>query len=56
METPVPQQPNVLIIMADQLRYDCIGFAGMAPVRTPCIDRLASEGMWFDAAFNHIPV
>lgn len=52
----VVQKPNVLLIIADQLRYDCLGFSGMAPVRTPCLDRLASEGMWFGRAFNHIPV
>lgn len=49
-------RPNVLLIMADQLRYDCLGYAGMAPVATPHIDRLASEGMWFESAFCHFPV
>lgn len=49
-------RPNVLIIMADQLRYDCLGYAGLVPVVTPHIDRLASEGMWFEAAFCHFPV
>ncbi|QGQ96570.1 DUF4976 domain-containing protein [Paenibacillus psychroresistens] len=49
-------QPNILIIMVDQLRYDCLGFSSMAPVITPHIDALASEGMWFNSAYNHIPV
>ncbi|WP_144850201.1 sulfatase-like hydrolase/transferase [Paenibacillus cremeus] len=48
--------PNILLIMADQLRYDCVGFAGMSPVATPNIDRLAAEGMSFATAFSPIPV
>jgi arylsulfatase A-like enzyme len=49
-------RPNILLIMADQLRYDCIGYSRCAPVETPNIDKLASEGMWFTNAYNHIPV
>ncbi|MCZ8517380.1 sulfatase-like hydrolase/transferase [Paenibacillus filicis] len=49
-------RPNVLILMADQLRYDCVGYSGMVPVATPHIDRLAEEGIWFDSAFCHFPV
>lgn len=48
--------PNLLILMVDQQRYDCIGRAGIAPVSTPHINRLASEGAWFTSAYNHIPV
>ncbi|MCS7462818.1 sulfatase-like hydrolase/transferase [Paenibacillus doosanensis] len=48
-------QPNLLIIMLDQLRYDCIGYSGAYPVRTPNIDRLAAEGLWFENAFTPIP-
>lgn len=36
--------PNVLLLVADQLRYDCLGRAGRFPVQTPNIDRLAGEG------------
>ncbi|MCY9669199.1 sulfatase-like hydrolase/transferase [Paenibacillus alginolyticus] len=49
-------RPNILLIMADQLRYDCIGYSRSAPVETPNIDRLAAEGMWFTNAYTHIPV
>lgn len=49
-------QPNILLIMADQLRYDCIGYSRMAPVSTPNIDTLAVEGLWFSSAYSHIPV
>ncbi|MBO9606333.1 MAG: sulfatase-like hydrolase/transferase [Paenibacillaceae bacterium] len=50
------QLPNILIIMADQQRYDCIGSSGMRPVQTPHLDRLASEGTRFTHAFSHIPL
>jgi arylsulfatase A-like enzyme len=50
------QPPNVLVIMVDQQCYDCIGYAGMRPVATPNIDRLASEGAWFEHAFTPTPL
>jgi len=49
-------RPHILLIMADQLRVDCLGYAGGAPVHTPHLDRLAAEGVWFDEAFTHFPV
>ncbi|ULL15968.1 DUF4976 domain-containing protein [Paenibacillus sp. H1-7] len=49
------KQPHILLIMLDQLRYDCIGYSGAYPVKTPNIDRLASEGMWFEHAYTPIP-
>lgn len=48
--------PNLLIIVADQQRYDCIGFSRDYPVKTPNIDRLAAEGVWFTHAYTPIPV
>lgn len=50
------QQPNLLLVVVDQQRYDCIGFAGRYPVRTPNIDKLARDGVWFTHAFSHIPL
>lgn len=49
-------RPNILLIVADQHRYDCVGFAGKYPVRTPNLDKLASEGAFFDRAFTPFPV
>lgn len=48
--------PNILVIVADQQRYDCIGYARVYPVNTPNIDKLASEGAWFNNAYTPIPV
>jgi arylsulfatase A-like enzyme len=50
------QLPNLLLIVVDQQRYDCIGYSDRYPVRTPNIDRLAGEGMWFSEAYTHIPI
>ncbi|MBR4205696.1 MAG: sulfatase-like hydrolase/transferase [Clostridia bacterium] len=47
---------NVLFIVVDQMRYDCVGASGIRPVKTPNIDRLAAEGMWFENAYSPLPV
>jgi choline-sulfatase len=47
---------NVLSIVCDQMRGDCMGFLGHPNVRTPNIDRLASEGTTFERAFVNNPV
>lgn len=39
--------PNLLLIMADQLRHDWLGFVGTPGVSTPYIDDLARRGMHF---------
>ena len=48
-------RPNILLIQPDQQRYDCLGRAGHPLVKTPAIDRLASEGVWFTHAFTPTP-
>jgi len=50
------KRPNILLIMLDQLRYDCLGYAGAFPVRTPNIDRLAAGGAWMERAYTSNPV
>ena len=49
-------RPNILLIMSDQHRYDCVGRANDYPVETPNIDKLASQGMWFEHAYTPIPL
>jgi arylsulfatase len=51
-----PAGPNVLWLMADQLRADTFGFAGHPFIRTPNLDRLAAEGMVFDRSYCSSPV
>ena len=49
------RRPNVLLIQSDQHRYDCVGANGHPLLRTPNLDRLASEGVSFAHAFTPIP-
>lgn len=48
-------QPNILLIMTDQLRGDCLGAAGHPEVQTPYLDTLASNGVLFDRAYSACP-
>jgi len=42
-----PLRPNVLFILTDDQRYDALSCMGHPHLRTPHIDRLASEGLLF---------
>lgn len=47
------KKPNLLFIITDQQRYDALGKVGNFPfLKTPNIDRLASEGAWFTHAYT----
>ncbi len=48
--------PNVLLIVADQLRYDVLGCSGNPTAQTPYLDRLAADGVCFEQAYSHIPI
>jgi len=43
-------RPNVLVLLADDLRWDSVGCVGNPVVVTPNIDRLAAEGVRFTQA------
>ncbi len=47
---------NILLIHADQHRYDCVGANGHPLLKTPNLDRLAAEGMRFSHAFCPSPI
>ena len=49
-------RPNILFIMADQLRADALGCYGNAVCRTPNLDRLASHGVLFENSFTPNPI
>ena len=42
-----PNRPNVIIILADDLGYGDLGCYGAKNVKTPNVDRLASQGIRF---------
>ena len=46
------KQPNILIVIADDLNKDSVGIYGNKDVKTPNIDRLASQGMRFKLAYT----
>ncbi|MFC1558312.1 sulfatase [candidate division KSB1 bacterium] len=48
--------PNILFIMTDQFRYDCIGANGNDIIQTPNLDRLAAHSANFTHAFVQSPV
>ncbi|MDR3792372.1 MAG: arylsulfatase [Terracidiphilus sp.] len=48
-------KPNVLLLMADQLRFDCVGAYGNKAIHTPNLDRLAREGVRFATAYSTTP-
>lgn len=43
--------PNIVLILADDLRYDALGCTGNVVIRTPNIDRLAARGTIFTNSF-----
>ena len=44
-------RPNVLFIMTDQMRADCMSCVGHSVVRTPNLDELAAGGVLFRRAY-----
>lgn len=49
-------KPNIVMVMSDQHRGDILGCAGDPSVKTPNMDRLASEGVRFDRAYCQGPL
>lgn len=49
--TDEPEQPNIIVILADDIGYSDIGSYG-SEIRTPNLDRLASEGVRFTHFYN----
>ena len=50
-----PKKPDVLLIMPDQMRGDCLSIVGHPVVRTPHLDALAHEGALFRRAYTTVP-
>lgn len=50
------KRKNVVVILADQFRKDCIGAYGNPWVRTPNIDRLAAQSIRFERSYVANPI
>jgi len=48
-------RPNVLLIMTDQQRGDCLGIDGHPVLLTPTMDRIAGQGVRFTHAYTTCP-
>lgn len=48
-------KPNVLLLMCDQFRGDCLSFFDHPDVKTPYLDTLASDGVAFRNAYTACP-
>src|ERR1051325_1712485 len=49
------QKPDILLLMPDQMRGDCLSAVGHPVVRTPHLDKLAQEGALFRRAYSTCP-
>lgn len=49
-------QPNIVFILSDDQRWDTLGVYGNRDIRTPNLDRLATEGALFTAGYVSAPL
>ncbi len=56
-ESAAPRRrPNILFIFPDELRGQALGYMGQPDVKTPNLDRLASEGITLPTTFANTPL
>ena len=48
-------QPNVILVVCDQMRGDCLGADGNTIIQTPNLDYLATRGTRFTHAYSPVP-
>ena len=48
----INDKPNIVLIMADDLGYECLGCYGGKSYRTPVLDKLAATGMRFEHCYS----
>lgn len=46
---------NVVVLMVDQMRGDCLGYDGNQRISTPNLNMLAHEGAMFENAYTAVP-
>jgi arylsulfatase A len=45
-------RPNIVLIMADDMGYECVGANGNTEYKTPNLDRLANSGIRFENCYS----
>ncbi len=53
-KTKANKQPNIVFIISDDQRWDALGAAGNTKIKTPVLDKLAREGVYFRQAIIHV--
>ena len=48
-------KPNIVLMMVDQMRGDCLGVNGNEFIETPNLDMMATEGYNFENAYTAVP-
>ena len=56
VKTTAGKQPNVLLLMSDQHKRSCMGIYGDPVAKTPNLDALAGQSVWFSNAYCNNPV
>ncbi len=50
-QTARARRPNIVMILADDMGYECLGSYGSTTYKTPRLDKLAAEGVRFTHAY-----
>jgi arylsulfatase A len=50
--TQARKLPNVILIMADDMGYECLSINGAIEYSTPVVDKLSTDGIHFSNAFS----
>lgn len=50
------KRPNILVLLTDDQVYNSTGYSGARQVKTPNFDRLAADGLVFDAAYDNTSI
>ncbi|MFC1508696.1 sulfatase [Candidatus Omnitrophota bacterium] len=51
IDTTKPNGLNIIVIISDTFRWDYLGYTGNKRVKTPNLDALAEEGVYFDNCY-----
>lgn len=55
-ESRAAERPNIVVILCDDLGYGDLGSYGHSSIKTPNLDKLASEGVRFTDCYSAAPV